>query len=81
MIGAYSKGGMKMIDIASYFKAQQIKWVKLLLEKTPQNWKVIPSTYLDNYGKHFLIFETNNPISLVDKLKLQKLPTFYKKFL
>jgi hypothetical protein len=31
MIGAYSKGGMQMIDIASYFKAQQLKWVQLLL--------------------------------------------------
>jgi hypothetical protein len=48
------------------------------LKKTQQNWKVIPSTYLDNYGKNFLIFQTNNPIRLVDKLKLDKLPTFYK---
>jgi hypothetical protein len=82
MIGAYSTGDMQMIDIASYFKAHKLKWVKLLLEKTPHiNWKVIPSTYLDNYGKNFLILETNNPISLVDKLKLHKLPTFNKEVL
>jgi hypothetical protein len=80
MIGQYSRGGIQMCDIRAHIDALRIKWVKLLIHTDTRNWTLIPSHYLNCYGKNYLIFNMN-----LDKLTSlsvkQKLPSFYKEVL
>ena len=38
LIADYEKGGLKMIDVKSYFNTLKVKWVLRLLEATTENW-------------------------------------------
>jgi hypothetical protein len=42
--GDFEKGGLKMIDIESYFIFLKASWVSRLADSKFSNWKLIPST-------------------------------------
>ena len=52
LIADYEKGGLKMLDIDSFLKAQKAMWVKRLLTPENASWKALPLLYLkDLLGK------------------------------
>jgi hypothetical protein len=72
LIAEYEKGGLKMIDIGSFFKAQKVMWVKRLQTTDTASWKAAPLFYL----KEFLgvnTFKCNMGI----KDKPKNFPHFY----
>jgi exonuclease III len=72
LIAEYEKGGLKMLDINSFLKAQKAMWVKRL--QTPDNasWKAAPTFYL----QEFLGLETFR-CNLECKTKPKNFPHFY----
>ena len=49
--GDFQKGGMKMIDIETYFISLKASWVSRLADSKFSNWKLIPLNYLNVFGK------------------------------
>jgi hypothetical protein len=47
--GDFEKGGLKMIDIESYFIFLKASWVSRLADSTFSNWKLIPLKYFLHY--------------------------------
>ena len=47
LISDYESGGLKMLDVDSFLKAQKAMWVKRLLEPGKASWKAVPCLYLD----------------------------------
>ena len=59
LIGDFEKGGLKMIDIESYFISLKASWVSRLTDSKFSNWKLIPLKYLNVFEKKWLIFNMN----------------------
>ena len=51
-----ANGGLKMIDIQSYFMSLKASWVSRLASNQLVNWKVIPCKYFAKLGKEWLVF-------------------------
>ena len=47
IIADYEQGGLKMIDINCFLKAQKATWVKRLLTPDNASWKALPKLYLN----------------------------------
>jgi hypothetical protein len=47
IIAEYEKGGLKMLDINSFLKAQKAMWVKRLLSADNASWKAAPLHYMN----------------------------------
>ena len=80
LIGDFEKGGLKMIDIESYFISLKASWVSRLADSKFSNWKLIPLKYLNVFGKKWLIFKMNIDVKK-HKQFLNNIPEFYKKVL
>jgi hypothetical protein len=48
IIADYTEGGLKMLDINSFIKAQRAMWVKRLLSPDQASWKAVPMLYLSS---------------------------------
>jgi hypothetical protein len=46
LIADYENGGLKMIDIGSFIKAQKAMWVKRIITQDQASWKALPNFYL-----------------------------------
>ena len=46
LIAEYERGGLKMLDIYSFIKAQKAMWVKRLMSSDNGSWKALPNLYL-----------------------------------
>jgi exonuclease III len=46
IIAEYEDGGLKMLDITSFIKAQKAMWVKRLVSEEQGSWKALPMLYL-----------------------------------
>ena len=79
LIGDFEKGGLKMIDIESYFISLKASWVCRLADTKFSNWKLIPLKYLKVFGKIWLIFRMNIDVKK-HKQFLNNIPEFYKMF-
>ena len=80
MIGDFEKGGLKMIDIESYFISLKASWVSRLADSKFSNWKLIPLKYLNVFGKIWLIFKMNIDVKKHEQF-LNNIPEFYKNVL
>jgi hypothetical protein len=47
IISNYEDGGLKMLDIESFIKAQKVMWVKRLSTGEKASWKAVPYFYYD----------------------------------
>ena len=74
LIAEYEKGGLKMLDIDSFLKAQKAMWVKRLQTPDMASWKAAPFFYL----KEFLGRDTFK-CNLDCKTKPKNFPHFYWK--
>jgi hypothetical protein len=72
LIADYEYGGLKMIDIASFLKAQKALWVKRFLSPDKASWKALPSLFLE-YLKGKDTFKCN----MLCKDKPLNFPDFY----
>jgi hypothetical protein len=80
LIGDFEKGGLKMIDIESYFISLKASWVSRLADSKFSNWKLIPLKYLNVFGKIWLIFKMNIDVKKREQF-LNNIPEFYKNVL
>jgi hypothetical protein len=46
LIADYEQGGLKMLDINSFIKAQKAMWVKRLLSPDNASWKALPNLFM-----------------------------------
>ena len=77
LIGDYSEGGMKDIDIKAKLESLRIQWVKRLTNNNFHSWKIIPNVLLKDVGGVSL-FHSNLALSDACKLKIDNYPDFYK---
>jgi hypothetical protein len=49
IIADYEKGGLKMLDINSFLKAQKVMWVKRLMSPEQGSWKALPTLFLNDF--------------------------------
>jgi hypothetical protein len=47
IIADYESGGLKMLDIKSFLKAQKVMWVKRLVSPEKASWKAVPMFFFD----------------------------------
>jgi L-rhamnose mutarotase len=59
VVGKLGNGGLKMIDVQSYFMSLKASWVSRLVSNQLVNWKVIPCKYFAKLGKKWLVFSQN----------------------
>ena len=48
LISDYSQGGLRMLDISSFLKAQKVMWAKRLLSPDIASWKALPRLFFEN---------------------------------
>ena len=56
LIGDFEKGGLKMIDLESYFISLKALLVSRLADSKFSNWKLLPLKYLNVFGKKMAYF-------------------------
>jgi hypothetical protein len=56
LIGDFEKGGLKMIDLESYFISLKASLVSRLADSKFSNWKLIPLKYLNVFGEKMTYF-------------------------
>lgn len=76
MINDYEQGGLKMIDVSSYFKAIKASWIDRYKKADLGDWAVLMQIHLDSFGTNMLINMTFDQISLFQHLK--EIPEFYQ---
>ena len=69
LIGDYSEGGMKDIDMKAKLESLRIQWVKGLTNNNLHSWKIIPNVFLKDVGGVSL-FHPNLALSDACKLKI-----------
>ena len=74
LIGDYSYGGLKDVDIPSKFKSLHLNWLNRLFDGNFHPWKHIPLYYLNKISKKFGLFHPN---LLVSSNMLSSMPVFY----
>ena len=76
LIGKYEEGGLRMIDIGSYFESLKASWVSRLIGEEKSNWKLIPRKYLNIFGRNWLIFSSNINYTHIE-FCMKNIPKFY----
>ena len=77
MINDYSKGGLKMIDIASFNQALKMKWVKSYLDdQDTGKWKLFFNHPLEQFGGKLVLWGNLCPkdvrlLNLRDRFQLR----------
>ena len=72
LIADYENGGMKMLDIESFLKAQKAMWAKRLCSKETASWKAIP-----NFFFNWLLGSDTWKCNMSCKEKQPNFPDFY----
>ena len=73
----YENGGLKMVDIVTKIKTQQIMWLKRFIDGNETVWKLILDQYLKRVGGLTFLLKCNFDIK---KLKCH-IPPFYENIL
>ena len=78
LIGQTEYGGIEMCDTNSFFKSLKFKWIKMLIDKTDANWKILPNYFLEIFGENFLIFNMNlENLKSIKNYNTRFIPSFY----
>ena len=75
LIGDYSIGGLKDVDIPSKFKSLHLSWLKRLFDDNFHPWKQIPLHYIKSASSNTLLFLPNLHIS---ENSIKDIPDFYQ---
>ena len=77
LIGNYSDGGLKDIDLTSKMESLKFSWIKWLMDTTDFHpWKVLANLILKSVGGSS-IFHYNLSLSKLTKQRIEQLPLFY----
>ena len=76
LIGFYTNGGYKDVDIESKLESLKIIWIRHLLDSNFHSWTVIPQCLLSEIGIQS-IFHSNFKPSEIWQLKIVSYPKFY----
>ena len=77
LIGNYSDGGLKDIDVTSKPKSLKVSWIKRLRDTTDFHpWKVLANLILKPVGGSS-IFHSNLLLAKLTKQRIGQLPLFY----
>ena len=77
LIGNYSDGGLKDIDLTSKLESLKFSWIKWLRDTTDFHpWKVLANLILKSVGGSS-IFHSNLSLSKLTKQRIEQLPLFY----
>ena len=77
LIGNYSDGGLKDIDLTSKLESLKFSWIKRLRDTTDFHpWKVLANLILKSVGGSS-IFHSNLSLSKLTKQRIEQLPLFY----
>ena len=75
IIGDIDEGGLRMVNVKSFFAAQKIKWISKYITTESAPWKTLLNHFISPYGGE-LLFHCNIDFKLFkDKCNL---PVFYK---
>ena len=81
LIGPKIDGGLDMIELNIFTKTIRVKWINLLNNETQATWKIIPRFFLNQFGKHLLLFKMNvDSVKSLPKPKTS-LPIFYSEII
>jgi hypothetical protein len=72
LIADYESGGLKMLDIQCFVKAQKAMWVKRLVTKDQASWKALPNLFL-----HGLLENNTFKCNMECLTKPRDFPEFY----
>ena len=72
LIAEYEKGGLKMLDIESFTKAQKVTWVKRLVSNDGGSWKALPTLFFKE-----LLGENTFKCNTSHSTKPKDFPGFY----
>ena len=75
LVGDYSKGGLKDIDIPSKFKSLHLNWLRRLYDNNPHPWKLIALYYINSVCSDSILFVPNLCIS---NDLMNNVPEFYR---
>ena len=75
LIGGYSKGGLKDVDIRSKFKSLHLNWITRLYDRNFHPWKLIPLYFLNSASSNTILFHPN---LCVPDIMIRDVPDFYK---
>jgi N-acetylglucosamine-6-phosphate deacetylase len=80
LVGDFEKGGLKMIDIESYFISLKASWVSRLADSKFSNWKLMPLKKKKwiNSGIFFVNDIIDNNGKIMQEFILHKLNIPYK---
>ena len=76
LTGPYSDGGIKMIDLESFFAALKAKWVGRIVNDS-SNWSIVCRHLIEQFAGDQLLIKINSP----DVEYLKTLPPFYEQIL
>ena len=71
----YTKGGLNMVDIATYFDALKAAWLPSILETNDAHWNLIAKSYILKFDKQSIL---NFAFDKGNFLQLNSLPKFYQ---
>lgn len=75
----FTKGGIKIPDIALKVNALSANWAKRIIDPKFAKWKLIPTSYMDYFGKDLIVFKMNFNTDLhFPFIHDSHLPIFYK---
>ena len=76
LLGNYSDGGLRAVDIVSKLKALKMTWIRRLVDNNFHRWKIIPRKYL-TYANNEIICHRNLPFDQTVLNKINGIPVFY----
>ena len=77
LIGYYSAGGLKDIDLTSKLESLKFSWIKRLRDTTDFHpWKVLADLILKPVGRSSM-FHSSLSLSKLTKQRIEQLPLFY----
>jgi len=70
------RGGIRMVDIGTMFKALKLAWIPRLLIPGNHSWKTVPDYYLRKFGGLNFLMRCN-----YDAKYIKSIPLFYRNIL
>ena len=80
LICDFNEGGIRMIDIDSFFDALKAAWITRIIKSTGESWSILPKYYYSKLGPNFMPFKVNFTKTNTFPL-IHMIPSFYQQVL
>ena len=75
------EGGLNMIDVESFIKIKQIKWIDNIINSKYDDWNALAKYWLQTLDERTEINYFITKCSSLDNINIKQIPQFYKKAL